>query len=86
MVFVRRYVQFKSPYLTDFTTGADVKTGAVFCRQCDNFIYDAKLDEIYLSTVVATEEKLTRFQGESTARHSNANCLMCFFVSRKETA
>jgi hypothetical protein len=47
-----------------FVTGADIKTGAVFCRQCNDFIYDAKLDEIYVSTVVAAEEKLTKFQGE----------------------
>ncbi|KAF8230589.1 cysteine proteinase [Tricholoma matsutake] len=41
---------------------ADAKTGAVFCRQCDNFIYDAKLDETCVSAVIAAEEKLTKFQ------------------------
>jgi ubiquitin carboxyl-terminal hydrolase 22/27/51 len=49
--------------------GADIKTGAVFCRQCDNFIYDSKLDEIYMSIVVAAEEKLTKFQCKPSAYH-----------------
>lgn len=47
-------------------SGADVKTGAVFCYECNDFIYDAKLDEIYVCAVVAAEEKLTlaKFQGK----------------------
>lgn len=36
----------------------------MFCRQCDNFIYDAKLDETCVSAVIAAEEKLTKFQGK----------------------
>jgi len=41
---------------------ADVKSGSVFCSKCDDFIYDAALDDIYLSVVVTAEEKQTRFQ------------------------
>jgi ubiquitin carboxyl-terminal hydrolase 22/27/51 len=43
--------------------GADVKSGNIFCSQCDNFIYDAVLDSVFLNTVISAEEKQTRFQG-----------------------
>lgn len=46
-------------------TGVDVKSGSIFCRECDDFIYDATMDSIYLSTVVSAEEKQTKFQGLS---------------------
>jgi ubiquitin carboxyl-terminal hydrolase 22/27/51 len=44
-------------------TGVDVKSGSIFCRECDDFVYDAAIDSIYLSTVVSAEEKQTKFQG-----------------------
>lgn len=40
----------------------DVKSGSIFCTECDDFIYDAAMDGIYLSTVVSAEEKHTKFQ------------------------
>jgi ubiquitin carboxyl-terminal hydrolase 22/27/51 len=56
----------------------------VFCRQCNNFIYDAKLDEIYTSTVVAAEEKLTKFQGDSMSHHGDEIVFFFFFVVAKK--
>jgi ubiquitin carboxyl-terminal hydrolase 22/27/51 len=44
-------------------TGVDVKSGSIFCAECNDFIYDAEMDNICLSTVVSAEEKQTKFQG-----------------------
>ncbi|KAJ7728518.1 hypothetical protein B0H16DRAFT_1588885 [Mycena metata] len=41
---------------------ADVKTGSIYCYECRDFIYDAKVDEIYLAAIVTAEEEQTRFQ------------------------
>ncbi|TFK22778.1 cysteine proteinase [Coprinopsis marcescibilis] len=41
---------------------ADVKTGAIFCSQCNDFIYDAEMEEISLEAILGAEEKQTRFQ------------------------
>ncbi|TFK34607.1 cysteine proteinase [Crucibulum laeve] len=54
----------------DHTFCADVKTGSVFCSECDDFIYDAKLDEIYLSAVILAEEKQTKFQDAKKPREA----------------
>jgi len=43
--------------------GADAKSGHVFCSECDDFIFDDILDELYLHTVVSVEERNTKFQG-----------------------
>lgn len=44
-------------------SGADAKSGSIFCCDCDDFIYNVTVDAIYLSTVVSAEEKQSRFQG-----------------------
>lgn len=44
-------------------SGADAKSGFVFCSECDDFIYDDTIDELYLSTVVSVEERNTNFSG-----------------------
>ncbi|KAJ6615868.1 hypothetical protein B0H10DRAFT_2039331 [Mycena sp. CBHHK59/15] len=41
---------------------ADVKSGSIFCFECQDFIYDAKVDEMYLATLVTAEEEQTKFQ------------------------
>ncbi|KAJ6524236.1 hypothetical protein DFH09DRAFT_1264332 [Mycena vulgaris] len=41
---------------------ADVKSGSIFCFECRDFIYDAKVDELYLASIVSAEEEQTRFQ------------------------
>ncbi|KAF8193930.1 hypothetical protein K438DRAFT_1828278 [Mycena galopus ATCC 62051] len=41
---------------------ADVKTGAIFCSECRDFIYHSKVDEIFLTATVTAEEQQTRFQ------------------------
>ncbi|KAF8151031.1 hypothetical protein B0H34DRAFT_731104 [Crassisporium funariophilum] len=40
----------------------DPKSGYIFCSACDDFVYEARLEETYLTTVVTAEEKQTRFQ------------------------
>ena len=44
--------------------GVDTRSGSVFCADCDDFIYDAAIDGVYLSTVVLIEEQMTQFQGK----------------------
>ncbi|KAJ7881755.1 hypothetical protein B0H14DRAFT_2340180 [Mycena olivaceomarginata] len=41
---------------------ADVKTGAIFCFECHDFIHHSKVDELYLAATVTAEEQQTRFQ------------------------
>ncbi|KAJ7503328.1 hypothetical protein B0H11DRAFT_1975258 [Mycena galericulata] len=41
---------------------ADLKSGSIFCSQCRDFIYDAKVDEMHLASIVTAEEEETRFQ------------------------
>ncbi|KAH6909348.1 hypothetical protein BKA70DRAFT_1400237 [Coprinopsis sp. MPI-PUGE-AT-0042] len=41
---------------------ADVKTGAVYCSECEDFIYDSTMDELRADAIVEAEEKHTRFQ------------------------
>ncbi|RDX57434.1 cysteine proteinase [Lentinus brumalis] len=43
----------------DFCT--DVKTGSVFCVECDDFIYDSTLSRIHSLVVLAAEERVTNF-------------------------
>lgn len=46
--------------------GVDTKSGSLFCAECENFIYDAEIDDFHLSTILFVEEKQSHFQG---ARH-----------------
>ncbi|KAF8720618.1 hypothetical protein AX14_010860 [Amanita brunnescens Koide BX004] len=41
---------------------ADAKTGCVYCSECENFIYDSALNNVFVSTTLNAEEKHTRFQ------------------------
>ena len=56
-----------SPCQADFRSGADVKSGSVFCRECDDIIVDDTFEEIYRSTSLHIEEKATKFVCESAA-------------------
>lgn len=58
--------------------GADTKTGSIFCAECQDFIYDPKVDEIYLAAVVMAEEKQTKFQGLFSFINSQ-NITLIFF-------
>ncbi|KAI0044293.1 cysteine proteinase [Auriscalpium vulgare] len=40
----------------------DAKSGAVFCIECDDFIYEPAFDSLFHATVLSVEEKDTRFQ------------------------
>lgn len=60
--FVRPYSRHESHYSPQLT-GADIKSGSIFCFECHDFIYDAKVDELYLASIVTAEEEQTRFQG-----------------------
>lgn len=44
-------------------TGADVKTGYVFCIECDDFVYDGTFNRLFRATSIAAEEKATAFEG-----------------------
>ncbi|KAF8963160.1 hypothetical protein BDZ97DRAFT_2017931 [Flammula alnicola] len=48
----------------------DAKTGYVFCSECDDFIYDLKLDEMHLAAAVSAEEKQTKFQVSKKPRET----------------
>jgi len=43
--------------------GLDVGSGCLFCIECNNFIYDETIEQVYTSGILYTEEKTTRFQG-----------------------
>jgi hypothetical protein len=61
ILFVYVYVSLSQPYLSN--TGADARTGYVYCSECDNFIYESALNNVFVSTALNAEEKHTRFQG-----------------------
>ena len=44
-------------------TGADVKSGTVYCADCDNLIYNKYMEDLYHSVIIGLEEKETKFQG-----------------------
>lgn len=62
----------------DSLSGVDVKSGSIFCSECDDFIYDAAVDNLNLLTVVSAEEKQTRFQGELDS--AGSTCWLTGFV------
>ncbi|KAG1830548.1 hypothetical protein EV424DRAFT_1578450, partial [Suillus variegatus] len=48
---------------TVHTFCVDAKSGSVFCSECDDFVFDDTIDDLYLSTVLSVEEQKTKFQG-----------------------
>ena len=44
-------------------SGADPKTGRIFCSQCDNFILNTTFEDLFSAAVLKAEEAETRFQG-----------------------
>ncbi|OJT03355.1 Ubiquitin carboxyl-terminal hydrolase 22 [Trametes pubescens] len=42
--------------------GADIKTGYVFCIECDDFVYDGTFNRLFRATTIAAEEKATAFE------------------------
>ncbi|KAJ7215547.1 hypothetical protein GGX14DRAFT_443055 [Mycena pura] len=47
---------------------ADARSGSVFCSDCGDFIYDAKVNEMFLSATITAEEHQTPFQVGKKAR------------------
>ncbi|KAK2460172.1 hypothetical protein APHAL10511_007851 [Amanita phalloides] len=47
---------------------ADTKSGCVYCSECENFVYDSTLSNVYLSTTLNAEEKYTNFQVRNKRR------------------
>ena len=43
--------------------GTDVKTGYVFCIECEDFVYDSTFERLQKLTKLAEEEKATVFEG-----------------------
>lgn len=66
--FSETFIQLRSYSSCGLTTtlGADPKTGRIFCSQCDNFILNATLEDLFSATVLRVEESETRFQGAYT--------------------
>ncbi|KAF9558847.1 cysteine proteinase [Agrocybe pediades] len=46
----------------------DAHSGSVFCSECDDFIYDARIDTMRLSAVVTAEQKHAKWQKSKTTR------------------
>lgn len=44
-------------------SGLDVGSGCLFCAECNNFIFNETIEQVYTSCILYTEEKTTRFQG-----------------------
>lgn len=44
-------------------SGADPKTGRIFCSECDNFILNTTFEELFSAAVLRAEEAETKFQG-----------------------
>lgn len=47
-------------------SGADAKSGSIFCNECEDFVYDTTVSDVYASTRLALEEKYTTFQGTTS--------------------
>lgn len=50
--------------LAHVASGADVKSGSVFCLDCDDIIVDETFEGICRSTTLHMEEKETKFTCE----------------------
>ncbi len=50
--------------------GADVKSGSVYCVDCDNIIFDATFSDLYHNTILSVEERETYFLRKSTNQRS----------------
>lgn len=46
----------------------DTKSGSLFCLECDDFVYGATFEDLYLSTTLMVEENQTRFQVSKRVR------------------
>ena len=51
------------PYLFLLFAGVDTQLGAVFCKECQDVIYDPTLDDLYQSLVLGVEERETKHLG-----------------------
>lgn len=47
---------------TGHTFCTDTKSGSVFCSECEDFVFDDTIDELYLAAVLSVEEQSTKFQ------------------------
>lgn len=45
--------------------GVDAKSGAIFCVECDDMVYDVVLDAAHSAAVLEAEVKETRFSSAS---------------------
>jgi Zn-finger in ubiquitin-hydrolases and other protein len=56
-------------------SGVDTQLGVVFCKECQDMIYDPSLDNIYQKIVLAIEERETKLLGSFTF-HSPSEYLL----------
>ncbi|KIJ52615.1 hypothetical protein M422DRAFT_26189 [Sphaerobolus stellatus SS14] len=52
----------------DHRFAVEAATGSLFCLKCDDIVYNSQLADVYTQTLLAAEEKNTRFQVGNKAR------------------
>jgi ubiquitin carboxyl-terminal hydrolase 22/27/51 len=62
-IFCKLHILWQEVKLTQFLLGVDVRTGNVFCVECDDFILHSGLESVYDHTILRLEEKSTVFRG-----------------------
>lgn len=48
--------------------GVDAKSGAIFCRECDDFVYNGNILDAFTQASLNVEERSTGFEGEGVNR------------------
>ncbi|KAH9481878.1 Ubiquitin carboxyl-terminal hydrolase 22 [Psilocybe cubensis] len=48
----------------------DAKTGSLFCKECDDFVYDSSIESLHLSAMVSAQEKRTKYQSSKHPREA----------------
>ncbi len=74
-----------STYLIPSSTiGIDTKSGAIFCVECEDFVYNTTFNGVYVSATVSTEEKRSIFQGMYGWDAINASHVDSYWKTRRE--
>lgn len=55
----------------------DAKSGTIFCKECDDFVYDARVTNSCTLTSLAVEEKCTAFQGTALGFSTESYIFSC---------
>ena len=60
-----------------------MKSGSIFCSECDNLIHDKTMEEIYHSVTLIAEEKETHFTGKLYYVTFNFECSKSLVAAKK---